>query len=104
MRVQNIPLNFSREYIKESQNQIKVETPNKKVLELGVLILWEGHGKLKQMVGARVSQGWRNLVLEYHLQLGDFCIFELIQPTHILVFRLHVLRRDAQSNKLNRIL
>ncbi|KAI9104384.1 hypothetical protein K1719_022956 [Acacia pycnantha] len=99
----HIPLSFARKYIKESQSQeIKVETPNKKVWELGLFLLWGAVDK-KEMVGARLTIGWRNLVSEYHLQMGDTCIFELIQPTQVLVFHLHVFRRDAQ-NKFIRIL
>ncbi|KAI9104344.1 hypothetical protein K1719_022916 [Acacia pycnantha] len=100
----NIPLNFSRTYIKESESQeIKVETPNKKVRKLGILVFWEDVDDKKEMIGARLSKGWRNLVKEYNLQMGDTCIFELIQPTQVLVFHLHVFRRDAQ-NKFIRIL
>ncbi|KAI9104352.1 hypothetical protein K1719_022924 [Acacia pycnantha] len=101
----NIPLSFARKYIKESQSQeIKVETPNKKVWELGRLfVLWGAVDEKKEMAGARLTQRWRNLVSEYHLQMGDICLFELIQPTHVLVFHLHVFRQDAQ-NKFIRIL
>ncbi|KAI9104345.1 hypothetical protein K1719_022917 [Acacia pycnantha] len=100
----NIPLSFSRKYIKESQSQeIKVETPNKKLRELGLFLSWGVVDKKKEMAGARLTHGWRNLVSECHLQMGDICIFELIQPTHELVFHLHVFRRDAQ-NKFIRIL
>ncbi|XP_028756717.1 putative B3 domain-containing protein Os03g0621600 [Neltuma alba] len=103
----NIPLRFSRKYItKENESQeIRIEMTNK-VWEVGVLVFWAA-GKKEVLTGARLTQGWRNLVSECHLQMGDVCNFELIQPTahhQQLVFRLRVLRWDPQNDKFTQIL
>ncbi|XP_054781843.1 putative B3 domain-containing protein Os03g0621600 [Prosopis cineraria] len=97
----NIPLSFSREYIrKESQRQeIKLEMSKcNKMWDVGLMVLW-GPGNKKVIAGARLSQGWKGFVSEYQLQMGDLCIFEMIHHTHHLLFRLHVHRWDQQNHK-----
>ncbi|KAI9104363.1 hypothetical protein K1719_022935 [Acacia pycnantha] len=98
----NIPLKFAREHIKESQSQqIKVTTTHhEKVWKLGLLLKWGLVDKKEEMIVARLTQGWKNLVNEYNLHIGDICKFELIQPTHGLVFHLQVFRHVKKAIRI----
>ncbi|XP_028795968.1 uncharacterized protein LOC114751460 [Neltuma alba] len=92
-------------YLENERQEIRIEMTNK-VWEVGVLVFW-ADGKKEALTGARLTQGWRNLVSECRLQMGDVCNFELIQPTahhQQLVFRLRVLRWDPQNDKFTQIL
>ncbi|KAI9104372.1 hypothetical protein K1719_022944 [Acacia pycnantha] len=98
----NIPLKFARERIKESESQqIKVTTTHhEKVWKLGLLLKWGDVNKKHEMIVARLTQGWKNLVNEYNLHIGDICKFELIQPTHGLVFHLQVFRHVKKAIRI----
>ncbi|KAI9104288.1 hypothetical protein K1719_022860 [Acacia pycnantha] len=98
----NIPLEFARKHLKESpkKQQITVTTHYEKEWDLRLLVSWGDVDKKNEIIVARLTKGWKNLVSEYNLVIGDFCDFELIQPTNGLVFHLHVFRNVAENEDI----
>ena len=85
--MQNIPIVFFRKYFKEKQN-VKIRFGRK---------LWPAkliYYPLNSM--AFISAGWRLFVQASKLQVGDVCIFELINEKDP-VLDVHIYRGHGQA-------
>ncbi|XP_062075721.1 B3 domain-containing protein LOC_Os12g40090-like [Humulus lupulus] len=81
-----VPLNFAMKYIK-NQGDAVLSGPNGKY--------WSAEFKMRSLKvknrGARVCNGWQEFVKGYNLEVGDVCIFELLDGVRI-TFEVSIVR------------
>ncbi|CAN0909247.1 B3 domain-containing transcription factor VRN1 [Linum grandiflorum] len=84
----HIPVSFSERYMAKETEMVRVKVGNgKKVWEMNLSRL----GKTKN--SARITSGWTQFVRDNHLQVGNVCIFNLLNATTaVALFRVTILR------------
>lgn len=81
--MQSIPVPFLMKYMTKSDTQaIMLRTSNKS---------WPAILNLYQECSAKICRGWRAFVKENNLQIGNVCVFELVQTVPVII-QLHIFR------------
>ncbi|KAI9072846.1 hypothetical protein K1719_045182 [Acacia pycnantha] len=100
----HIPIGFFKEHMKENK-RIKLEVSERTWnLEIHV---YERKCGTKRTNEARVTRGWKILVEEHQLKMGDVCIFEMVNKCYDSdpsVFHVHVYRWDHQKAEFHQII
>ncbi|KAI9088297.1 hypothetical protein K1719_030018 [Acacia pycnantha] len=100
----HIPIGFFKEHMKENK-RIKLEVSERTWnLEIHV---YERKCGTKRTNEARVTRGWKILVEEHQLKMGDVCIFEMVNKCYDSdpsLFHVHVYRWDHQKAEFHQII
>ncbi|KAI9104361.1 hypothetical protein K1719_022933 [Acacia pycnantha] len=100
----HLPTNFFEEHMKENE-WIMLEV-SKKTWKMEIRV-YEDKRPDKRKKDARVTNGWKRLVKERHLKIGDICFFEMINKCYDSdhsAFHVHVYRWDHQKGEFSKII
>ncbi|KAK9115638.1 hypothetical protein Sjap_014585 [Stephania japonica] len=87
----NMPVDFVKKHLPGGLPNIKLQVPDGRLWEVGFS---------SYMAQIRISKGWAAFMHGTNLQIGDVCVFELIDTTVALVMKVHIF---PASNKLEKL-
>lgn len=92
--LQNIPPDFSRDYMPKTSEPIKLQNSDGSK--------WTAHC-LRRKTCMFLSKGWVHFVRDNSLVLGDACVFELIKDIQAdeLILKVHIFRNKVEQNSTN---
>ncbi|KAF9608848.1 hypothetical protein IFM89_011886 [Coptis chinensis] len=93
-RILHLPKDFAKTYLKKGVQHLTIETSDGRT--------WPVVSSSKQH-RSRLIKGWKEFVLDNHLEEDDKCIFELVDKTHqiLKVFIDRVSRNPKQSKRIS---
>ncbi|GAB2285202.1 hypothetical protein Dimus_019653 [Dionaea muscipula] len=89
----HIPMHHGKKYLAANKNNMAIT-----LLAVGSSKKWRVRYCFSRRRIAQISSGWDVFAKENHLNVGDVCVFEMIQGRH-LTYKVHIFRHEhARSN------